>query len=129
IVQAAFVPGLQITAGSIVPSAGSLAAAHLTGVAVGVLVMMRWLPPRLIQGGFASVLAFWSRYRKFPIFSLPADTVNTTAMHLPVALIAAQFGAESAGFVALAFRTLGAPTALLGTAVLDVFKRRASTAW
>ena len=33
------------------------------------------------------------------------------------------------GFVALAFRTLGAPISLMGTAVLDVFKRRASESW
>lgn len=129
IVQAAAITGLQILAGSIIPSASSLAAAHVTGVAAGVLVMMRWLPLRRLDGGLASLRAFWSRYRKFPIFSLPADTVNTTAVQLPLALIASRFGAESAGFVALAFRTLGAPISLLGTAVLDVFKRRASTAW
>lgn len=129
IVQAAAITGLQIATGMIAPAAETLAAAHIAGVLAGVLVMMRWLPLHRLDGGFATVRAFWSRYRKFPIFSLPADTVNTAAAQLPLALIAGRFGADSAGFVALAFRTLGAPISLLGTAVLDVFKRRASEAW
>ena len=129
IVQAATITGLQIAAGLAAPSASSLALAHICGVALGVAVMMRWLPLRRLEGGLSALTPFWSRYRKFPMYALPADTVNTTAAQLPLAIIASRFGAESAGFVALAFRTLGAPISLMGTAVLDVFKRSASTAW
>lgn len=129
IVQAAAITGLQIGAGLVAPGADTLAAAHVVGVATGVAVMMFWLPPRPLTGGLAAIRSFWARYRKFPYFALPADTVNTTAAQLPLAIIAGRFGPEAAGFVALAFRTLGAPISLMGSAVLDVFKRRASTAW
>lgn len=129
IVQAAAVTGLQIGVGLLAPSASTLAAAHISGVAIGIAVIMVWLPTRRLQGGLPAIRAFWSRYRKFPYFALPADTVNTTAAQLPLVIIAARFGADAAGFVALAFRTLGAPISLMGAAVLDVFKRRASSAW
>lgn len=129
IVQAATITGLQILVGAIAPEASSLAAAHIIGVAAGVGFMAIQLPPRRLDGGRVTLRAFWRRYRKFPLFSLPADTVNTTAAQLPLVLVASRFGAEAAGFVALAFRTLGAPISLMGTAVLDVFKRRASSAW
>lgn len=129
IAQAAAITGLQIVAGIVSPSASTLASAQIAGVAIGVAVMMRRLPPRRLEGGLATIRAFWRRYRKFPLFALPADTVNTAAGQLPLAIVASRFGADSAGFVALAFRTLGAPISLMGTAVLDVFKRRASTAW
>lgn len=130
IVQAASITGLQIGVGFLLPSAGSLALAHIVGVAAGVAMLMSRLPPRsLPPGHIATLRAFWSRYRKFPFFALPADTMNTAAGQLPLLLIAGRFGADAAGFVALAFRTLGAPISLLGVAVLDVFKRHASTAW
>jgi O-antigen/teichoic acid export membrane protein len=130
IVQAASITGLQIGAGLLAPSALTLALAHVVGVTAGVAMMMHFLPPRSLPGSPLPVIrAFWSRYRKFPIFSLPADTINTAAAQLPLLIVAGRFGAEAAGFVALAFRTLGAPISLMGTAVLDVFKRRASTAW
>jgi O-antigen/teichoic acid export membrane protein len=129
ILQAATITGLQITAGLLAPNAFTLAAAHVVGVFAGVLLAMLWLPPRRFVGGMNALVGFWSRYRKFPMFSLPADSVNTLAGQLPLLVIAARFGAEAAGFVALAFRTLGAPISLMGTAVLDVFKRRASSAW
>jgi O-antigen/teichoic acid export membrane protein len=129
ILQAATITGLQIGIGLVAPSATALAAAHVAGVAAGIAAMMIWLPPRRLEGGVATLRRFWSRYRKFPIFSLPADSVNTLAAQLPLIVVTARFSAEAAGFVALAFRTLGAPISLMGTAVLDVFKRRASTAW
>lgn len=129
IVQAAAVTVLQMAIGLAAPSAGALALAYMIGLAIGLAVIMRDLPLARLDGGLGSLKSFWSRYRRFPIYSLPADTVNTAAAQLPLAIIASRFGADSAGFVALAFRTLGAPISLMGTAVLDVFKRRASTAW
>ncbi|MBO6633384.1 MAG: oligosaccharide flippase family protein [Rhizobiaceae bacterium] len=129
IVQAASITGLQVSVGLIAPSASGLAASHIAGVVVGVAIMMFWLPPRRLPGGITTLLMFWRRYRKFPYFALPADTINTASVQLPLMIIAGRFGAEAAGYVALAFRTLGAPISLMGTAVLDVFKRRSSTAW
>jgi len=129
IVQAAVVTGLQILAGIISPSAVALALAHTAGVVAGVALIATRLPLPRLENGRAGLLRFWARHRRFPIYALPADTVNTAAAQLPLTILAARFGADTAGFVALAFRTLGAPISLMGSAVLDVFKRRASESW
>lgn len=129
ITQAAAITGFQIGAGFVAPSAVNLALAHVAGVLAGVAIIAWQLPLRRIPEGRTSLYRFWSRYRRFPIYSLPADTVNTAAGQLPLTILAARYGADVAGFVALAFRTLGAPISLMGSAVLDVFKRRASESW
>ena len=79
--------------------------------------------------GWRSLTAFWSRHRRFPQYSLPADAVNTAAVQLPVMVVAGRFGAEAAGLLAMTLKTLGAPIGLLGKSVLDVFKRYAAAAW
>ncbi|MBB4064216.1 lipopolysaccharide biosynthesis protein [Gellertiella hungarica] len=129
IAQAGTITGLQIIVGLITPSAAGLATAHLIGVVTGVAFIARKLRPVSLPNGFQSVRKFWMRYRRFPMFSLPADTVNTAAAQLPLTILAHRFGADVAGYVAMAFRMLGAPISLLGSAVLDVFKRRASESW
>lgn len=129
ITQAAAITGFQIGAGFLAPSAVNLALAHVAGVIAGVAMISWQLPLRRLPEGRKSLFRFWSRYRRFPIYSLPADTVNTAAGQLPLTILAARYGADVAGFVALAFRTLGAPISLMGSAVLDVFKRRASESW
>jgi O-antigen/teichoic acid export membrane protein len=55
--------------------------------------------------------------------------VNTAAAQLPVLVVAARFGAEAAGLLAMAMRMLGAPMSLLAASVLDVFKRHAGQAY
>lgn len=129
ITQAATITSFQITAGFLAPSAVNLALAHVAGVIAGVIMIAWRLPLQRLPEGRKTLFRFWSRYRRFPIYSLPADTVNTAAAQLPLTILASRFGADVAGFVALAFRTLGAPISLMGSAVLDVFKRRASESW
>lgn len=129
ITQAAIITGLQIAVGFVEPSAGLLALAHLTGVVSGALLMACKLRPPRLNDGRKTLSNFWNRYRRFPIYALPAGTVNTAAAQLPLILISHRFGAEIAGYVAMAFRILGAPISLLGSAVLDVFKQRASESW
>lgn len=129
VVQAASITGLQIVAGMLWPSATSLAIAHVAGVAISLALISWQVPWKGLSGGHHSLIRFWKRYHRFPLFALPADTINTAAVQLPLTILASRFGVEIAGYVALAFRTLGAPIGLLGTAVLDVFKRRASESW
>ena len=76
-------------------------------------------------------LGYWlfGRNRNFPLFSLPADAINTAAGQLPLLLIASKFGPTMAGFYALTTRVMGAPIGLLGSAALDVFKRLAATSY
>ncbi len=128
IAQSAAVTGGQIMLGLVAPGAVSLALAHGLGVALGLAVAAWHLSPRPLPTA-AEARAFFFRQRRFPQWSLAADSINTAAGQLPVILVATRFGAEAAGLLALTLRTLGAPIALLGSAVLDVFKRRAAQAF
>ena len=131
IVQAGAVTVIQIIMGTIEASADALAIAHILGVAMGVACSAYLMP----TGGFpagqaiATVRSFWTRHRRFPLLSLPADAINTGAAQLPLLIVASRFGAETAGLLAMTMRILGAPIGLLGKSVLDVFKRHAASSF
>lgn len=130
IVQALLVTGFQIGAGLVSPSAQNLAIGHVSGVLIAALAGFWFLRPALAGMPLRQAMAdLYRRYYRFPLFSLPADTLNTAAVQLPLIMVTSRFGADVGGYLALGMRTLGAPISLLGTAVLDVFKRRASQNW
>jgi O-antigen/teichoic acid export membrane protein len=131
IAQAAAITLFQITAGIFTPLATSLAFAHFCGVFAGLIFAFYLMPPGRFPNDSVkhSILTFWTKYRRFPIFSLPADSINTAAAQLPVIIVAARFGSDVAGLLAMALRIMGAPIGLLGTSVLEVFKRHAATSF
>ena len=71
------------------------------------------------------MLNFILKHKKFPLFSLPADFINSAVQQLPLLIITSRFGPESVGLLAIVMRALGAPISLLGASILDVFKRDA----
>lgn len=130
IVQSACIVGAQVVAGQFLPSAAMLAGAHVIGVSLGLAACFRMLPLGRFPPDFVGQLrGFWQRYSRFPLYSLPADAINTAAGQLPILIIASRFGPEVTGLVALTMRTLGAPITLLGSSVLDVFKRQAAVSF
>jgi O-antigen/teichoic acid export membrane protein len=134
ITQALGITGIQVLAGLLAPSALALAIGHTIGLLVGIVVAWHMMPiPIRVFRPWAAFKAklweFWKRHRRFPMFALPADFINTAAGQLPLFFITSKFGSESGGIYALAVRILGGPISLLGTAVLDVFKRTAATSY
>lgn len=130
IAEAGAITTFQIVLGAAFASAGSLAIAHLIGLMVGLAASAWLLPIRWPAGSAAAMVReFWFRHRRFPLLSLPADVLNTASAQLPVLIVAGRFGAETAGLLALAMRTLGAPIGILGKSVLDVFKRHAANSY
>lgn len=132
IAQAAAITLLQIAMGVWTATADALAGAYLVGIVIGFLLSVAMFPLKVDWRWdtlWAASCAFWIRQKKFPIFSLPADAINTAAAQLPVIIVATRFGAEMAGWLAMAMRILGAPIGLLGKAVLDVFKRHAAVSF
>jgi O-antigen/teichoic acid export membrane protein len=134
ILQALTVVLTQIAAAFVSPTAMSMAAGHVFGLAAGVAVAAALMPVRLRDGAdggrlWQGLQQFWRAQRRFPLLALPADTINTASGQLPILLIASQFGAEASGLFALTMRVLGAPIGLLGAAVLDVFKRSAAASY
>ncbi|WP_101445919.1 lipopolysaccharide biosynthesis protein [Aquimarina sp. MAR_2010_214] len=72
------------------------------------------------------ILSQLKSHNRFPKYSLPGETVGTLATHLPVFLIGNFFGGNALGNYSLVERVLNAPSSLVGSAVLDVFKQKAS---
>lgn len=130
ITQAGSVTLLQMLVGIEAPSAASLASAYGAGVLLGIAVAAWRLPISTQCESYRVLLVdFWKRQKRFPMLSLPADAINATTAQLPLLIVASRFGADIAGLLALTLRTLNAPIALMGKAVLDVFKRHAAASW
>ncbi|WP_207878810.1 oligosaccharide flippase family protein [Pseudomonas sp. 32_A] len=120
----------QVSAAYLVGGVAGLVYGQLFGVMVATALAAIWVGKPLIS---ASATASWSmvkqsavKYINFPKFSLPADLINTIASQIPVVLLAAKFGGESAGWFALTLKIMGAPISLLAASVLDVFKEQAA---
>jgi O-antigen/teichoic acid export membrane protein len=62
-----------------------------------------------------------SRYRRFPLLSMPSAVLNTFAMQLPLLLLVALFDADSGGRYALADRICSVPLTLVAGAVGQVY--------
>lgn len=131
IVLAGTVTVCQIAVGLFAPTAAALAMAYVAGSVAGLLFAAHLMPTGAFPTGRvgATTRQFWRRYRRFPLFSLPADSINTLAAQLPILIVAGKFGAEVAGLLAMAMRILGTPIGLLGKSVLDVFKRHAAASF
>ena len=121
----------QIVASFFSASAIALCGAYLFGMLLGLIVAMVLMPlGQMHEDGIAKMVSgFWRRHFHFPLWSLPADTINSAAAQLPVLIVAARFGSDVAGLLAMTMKVLGAPIGLLGKAVLDVFKRRAASSF
>jgi len=132
ITQEILIMPTQVIAGLFYPDVVSLIAAQILAVWVNVLLCLRMMPLQDIfplsktRNLLPLIIFYGKKYRRFPTLALPADLINTMVMQLPVILIGGRFGADIAGYYALANRMMGAPVALLGGAVRDVFKRVAN---
>lgn len=67
-----------------------------------------------------------ARYKKFPIFNLPATLINISANQAPNLLLN-NFSQSIVGHFSLSQRVLGSPIALLSNSISDVFRERASS--
>ena len=60
------------------------------------------------------------RYKKFPIYSVPASLMNSSANNIQFILIEQLFGSASAGILSMLTRLIYAPAALIGKTVNNV---------
>lgn len=131
IVQAASITIAQLCGILVSPTPETLATSHIIGLTAAISVAAWQLPikfPSAVKLP-SRIWTFWSRHSRFPKFALPADSISSISAQLPIIIISMRFGNESAGYLALTMRVLGAPIALLGRSVLDVFKRYAADAF
>lgn len=69
------------------------------------------------------------RYRKFPIFEMPASLLNTLSYQLPYLCMPILFSTSVSGFYFLVYKVLMLPASLAGTAVLEVFRNKVTEAY
>lgn len=126
-VQALLLVVLQIFIGLKYPNALSLALGFVFASGIAFVWAIMLMPCLSYRNSLKlmEIKKFIRRYRKFPLYALPADSISTAVAQLPVLVVALRFGNEAAGYLALTIRVLGAPAGLVGKAVLDVFKRHA----
>ncbi len=132
VMQALSITLIQVGIGFVYPTIATLIIGQLVGTLAGVLYSLYLLPLQrqyLINCNYHHIKAYLERHKRFLAFSLPADAINTASAQLPLIIIGTSYGAEVTGFLAMTMRALGAPIALLGRSVLDVFRRHASVSY
>ena len=120
----------QVLAGIVGFGVGGLMTADAAARASGVV--------RLSRGAGRAIREAWAqpapptrelarRYWRFPILGMPSSLLNSAGQVLPVPLLAATYGLEVAGFMALVQRVLGVPLTVIGASVGDALLSRMVT--
>jgi len=128
--QSGTATGFQLGSGLFTPGALGLVSGQVVGQCVGsgVLGWKTWKEDRdkLKSVTKENMICQAVRYKRFPLYSLLADFINTAANQVPNFLLSFFFGASTVGFFFLPQRVLGSPSSLIANSILDVFKERAS---
>lgn len=116
--------------GIVHPQASGLLAGLLAGQAFACYLFFRRLDAKTSR--LVAEVPLWAlrnagiRFRRFPLYAVPADLCNCASLQMPSLLLLAQFGPSAAGLFALTQRMLNLPISLLSSSILDVFKKRAA---
>ncbi len=117
--------GVQLGIGVVTPSAFGLIFGQVLYYGLGVVGIAR----SVIRGDRAAFLSMSLErlvntaraYQRYPKVSVPEAALNAAGAELPILLIAAVVTGPEAGHLMLAMRALGAPMALVGSSVAQVF--------
>ena len=93
------------------------------------LFTTRWCRERRTHGwrpAASRVYAMGRRYHRFPRYSVVGDSVNAFASQMPVFILGSFFGPVVLGQYGLTQRVCAGPSAIVATAIGDVFRQQAS---
>lgn len=115
----------QLGFGIVHPAPFGLLLGHMLYSGLGVLGLARniWREDQHLFAAVSPVAmrAVLTRYRRFPLYSVPEALFNTGGIQVPVLLIAAMAAGPEAGFMLLAMQVIGVPMALLGSSIAQVY--------
>jgi len=98
---------------------------ELIGRIVGIGTLGRTIIPRiwvtLHDFDVTKVRTLAHRYRKFPIFSLPASFINQISLQVPTLIIAGMFGFQVVGLYSLTYSMLVLPVSFISSSIGQVF--------
>jgi O-antigen/teichoic acid export membrane protein len=106
---------------------------HLIGYLAGILLLTSLLVRKKTFVNFRmsvsknNLFKLANTYKKFPMYSLPADTLNAFSQQMPNLLLNNFFGSAIVGHFSLTQRVLASPITLISSAISDVFRERASS--
>jgi O-antigen/teichoic acid export membrane protein len=127
--QSAGISFSQLILGYLSPSGLMLIVGYLIGYLISSLILLKGLLYHIdkIKSLFKNtnfkkdIIGVLSRYKSFPILSLPSSFANLASTNIPVLLIGSVFSAELAGFFFLAQRVIGMPIEILTNSISQVF--------
>jgi len=67
------------------------------------------------------------RFKKFPLFTMPSNGLNTLSVQIPVILLTRFFNAGIVGFYSFSHRMLSMPMFIIGRSFAQVYFQKAST--
>lgn len=122
--------GLQIGIGLMDPGAIGFIIANLCGYGLAVMLLvtpflgdMRHLRPAF---GLRSGLAQLKKYQTLPVWTVPANLVNSVCSFLPDLIIGRLFGVAQLGQFSLASRMVNFPLTFIATSAQDIFRQQAA---
>lgn len=129
VAQATVTCGGQVAAGAIAAGAAALVACTVFGQAAHAGLLWRQLRkqpvhPRTVRRGAWRVVL--RRHGRFPVYMIPGQLANVASAQVPVILLAVLVSPAVAGLYALAERVLLVPSAIVGSAVGDVYRQHAA---
>ncbi len=127
VIQSGSISALQVAVGLAPKITAGLAIADCLGRAAALLLILRRITATVELPEFNRVrqYALLRRYRKFPFLGSPASLLNVLSLQMPYVIIPAIFTSAIAGMYFLVFRVLMLPIALIGEAMMEVFRSRA----
>lgn len=131
IVQSLAMSGCGVAAGLLGGSGIWLVSATVAGSALGVAWLWVANGSELPRPALDPVRLreTYAKFRRFPFYTVPADLLSAGAAQLPIFSLGAVYGPAAAGAFLLTQRVLGAPLAVVGSAVMDAYKREAAAAY
>jgi O-antigen/teichoic acid export membrane protein len=129
VATALFTISIQLAVGYFINKKFGLMAGFLTGQIIGAVLLIR---PFLFQEEIKIGLPcpkyfkrYAQEYRRFVIYGMPADFINSLINQLPVYFLNSMAGLSYVGNFSFAQRLLGLPTLLIGNSIADVFRQKA----
>lgn len=111
---------IQVALGAMGPTLAALNVGLLAGRLVGALSAGKELIRPAGRPSWRLVASQIGRYRSFMALSAPSALLNTAAIHLPILIIGATYGALNAGLFGLSAMLTAAPVTLLAGALSQV---------
>jgi O-antigen/teichoic acid export membrane protein len=128
ILIAASILSAQLASVLLSTSSIALAAGHLIGVAMPLLLLLLTMPRKaMAMQTLPNAWRFLKQHKPYALYSMPADLINKISLTLPVIFTTSNYGPENAGLLAMAIKILGAPISLVGASILDVYRQYAAS--